>query len=151
MTASNKYFCAVLLASLVSGTILAANASGDRQTGSEAWPQATTTVLPHTESVLGKTLVGASGEVAGRIVDVLVDETGQVRAAIVDCGGFLGIGGRKIAVEWSGLRFGPDDNPNAVAVNLSSENLARAPALKTGQPVTVISAHRPAWHRSARQ
>jgi hypothetical protein len=103
------------------------------------------------ESVLGKTLVGTSGEVAGRIVDVLADETGQVRAALVDYGGFLGIGSRKIAIAWSDLRFGAAGNPNAVAVGLSRENLARAPEVRAGQPVIVISAHRPIWRRSARQ
>jgi hypothetical protein len=151
MTASSKYFCAVLLTSLLSGTLLAANAADDHQTQSEALQPATITVLPHTESVLGKTLVGASGENAGRIVDILADESGQVRAVLVDYGGFLGVGSRKIAVAWSGLRFGSAGDPNAVVVDLSRENLARAPEVKAGQPVIVISAHRPARHRSARQ
>jgi hypothetical protein len=151
MTASNKYFFAVLLALAAGGTILAANASGDLQTKSEALPQAITTVLPHTESVLGKMLVGPSGEQAGRIVDVLADKTGEVQAVLVDYGGFLGIGSRKIAIAWSDLRFGTTGNPNAVAVALSRENLARAPEVKAGQPVIVISANRPAWHRSALQ
>jgi hypothetical protein len=151
MTASNKYFCAVLLAALTGGTLLATNAAGDLQTQSEAIPQAIATTLPRMESVLGKTLIGVSGEPAGRIVDVLVDETGQVRAVLVDFGGFLGIGSRKIAVAWTGLRFGPPGNPHAVAVDLTRENLARAPQVKAGQPVIVISAHRPAWRRSVRQ
>jgi len=151
MTASNRYFYAVLLATLAGGTLLATNAAGDLQMEPEVFPYGTVTVLPHTEGVLGKTLIGASGEPAGRIVDVLADQTGQVRAALVDFGGFLGIGSRKIAVAWSGLRFGPAGNPNAVAVNLTRENLARAPEVKAGQPVIVISGHRPAWHRSARQ
>src|SRR5215472_11359343 len=141
MTASSKCFCAVLLASLVSGPLLASNGADEIRKQSEALPRATTTVLPHTESVLGKTLVGASGENAGRIVDVLADETGQVRAVLVDYGGFLGVGSRKIAVAWSGLRFWPAGNPNAVAVDLSRENLARAPEVKAGQPVIVISGH----------
>ena len=40
----------------------------------------------------------------GRIVDVIVNRSGQVRAAIIDFGGFLGVGSRKVAVEWSALR-----------------------------------------------
>jgi hypothetical protein len=130
---------------------LAANAASELRTEPEAIPPATITILPRTESVLGKTLVGASGEITGRIVDVLADETGQVRAALVDYGGFLGVGSRKIAVAWSDLRFGPTGKPNAVAVDLTRENLARAPAVKAGEPVIVISARRPAWHRAARQ
>ena len=43
----------------------------------------------------------------GRIVDVLVDRSGQVRAAIIDFGGFLGVGSRKIAVDWNALHFPP--------------------------------------------
>jgi hypothetical protein len=151
MTASSKSLRAVLLASLVSGTLLAANASNEFQSQSEALPADTTMVLPHTESVLGKTLIGASGENVGRIVDVLADKTGQVQAVLVDYGGFLGVGSRKIAVAWSALRFGPAGNPDAVAVDLTRENLARAPEVKAGQPVIVISAQRPARHRSVRQ
>ena len=41
----------------------------------------------------------------GRIVDVIVDRSGQVRAAIIDFGGFLGVGSRKIAVDWNALHF----------------------------------------------
>jgi hypothetical protein len=37
----------------------------------------------------------------GRIVDVIVDRSGQVRAAVIDFGGFLGVGSRKIAVDWN--------------------------------------------------
>jgi len=41
----------------------------------------------------------------GRIVDVIVNRDGQVRAAIIDFGGFLGVGNRKIAVDWRALNF----------------------------------------------
>jgi len=55
--------------------------------------------LPHADvsRILGKEVRSASGEAMGRIVDVLVDETGRPRAAVVDFGGFLGVGTRKIA------------------------------------------------------
>lgn len=112
---------------------------------------ASMTVLHRPESVVGKRLVGAAGENAGRIVDVLADETGKVRAAVVDYGGFLGIGIRKIAVAWSDLRFGPSDHPNAVAVDLSSEYLARAPEVRAGQPVIAVTARRQLWQRAAQK
>src|SRR6516165_7475124 len=48
------------------------------------------------ESLLGKSVLSTSGENVGRIVDVLVDRSGQIRAAVVDFGGFLGVGSRKI-------------------------------------------------------
>ena len=42
------------------------------------------------ESILGKTVLSPTGEDMGRIVDVMVDRAGQMRAAIIDFGGFLG-------------------------------------------------------------
>src|SRR5260221_7166387 len=43
----------------------------------------------------------------GMVVDVLVDSDGRPRAAIIDFGGFLGVGSRKIAVDWRLLQFKP--------------------------------------------
>jgi len=51
-------------------------------------------------SILGKSVKGAAGEDMGRVVDILVDADGQPRAAVIDFGGFLGVGSRKIAVDW---------------------------------------------------
>src|SRR5262249_38104481 len=54
-----------------------------------------------TQGVLGRAVRSKTGEDMGRIVEVIVDRTsGQPRAAIIDFGGFLGIGSRKIAMAW---------------------------------------------------
>jgi PRC-barrel domain len=60
----------------------------------------TVTVLDHREvqGILGKEVRGAADENMGRIADVIVDRSGQARAAVIDFGGFLGVGSRKIAV-----------------------------------------------------
>ena len=65
------------------------------------------TVLPHQDiqGVLGKEVRSSADENMGRIVDVLVDQTGHVRAAVIDFGGFLGVGNRKVVVDWTQ----PDD------------------------------------------
>ncbi len=52
------------------------------------------------QGILGKEVRSATGENMGRIVDVVVDRAGQVHAAVIDFGGFLGVGSRKIAVDW---------------------------------------------------
>src|SRR5438128_2636176 len=51
-------------------------------------------------TILGKSVRSNADEDMGRIVDIIVSRDGQVRAAIIDFGGFLGIGTRKIAVDW---------------------------------------------------
>jgi hypothetical protein len=89
------------------------------------------------ESVLGIDALSSAGENMGRIVDIIVDRTGQVRAALIDFGGFLGVGSRKIAVDWRSLHFDPK-KPGDVIVNLTKDQLRVAPVYKTGEPVVVI-------------
>jgi hypothetical protein len=57
-------------------------------------------------SVLGRDVRSLADEDMGHIVDVVVDRAGGPRAAIIDFGGFLGVGSRKIAVDWNALHFG---------------------------------------------
>src|SRR4051794_602882 len=57
------------------------------------------------QSVLGREVRTEADKSMGRIVDVVVDRDGRVRAAVIDFGGFLGVGSRKIAVDWSALHF----------------------------------------------
>ena len=89
------------------------------------------------ESVLGIEALSSTGEDMGRIVDIIVDRDGQVTAAIIDFGGFLGVGSRKIAVDWRSLHFDPK-KAGAVVVNLAKDQLRVAPIYKTGEPVVVI-------------
>ena len=51
----------------------------------------------------------------GRVVDIVVDSAGQVRAAVIDFGGFLGVGSRKIAVDWNALHFPPAGDAQAAS------------------------------------
>ena len=77
----------------------------------------------------------------GRIVDVLVDRAGQVRAAIIDFGGFLGVGSRKIAVDWSALHFvRRRQAATAIALDLTRDQVKAAPEYKEGKPVVVLGA-----------
>jgi hypothetical protein len=129
---------AVLLLSIAAGGIVAANGASVYEAQSPSDAPITHTILRHTKSVLGKELV-VSGRNAGRIIDILTDEAGRVRAVVVDYGGFLGVGSRKIAVAWSDLRFDPDGSKAEVMTDLSPERLGMAPEVKTGQPVVVVS------------
>jgi hypothetical protein len=103
----------------------------------------TVTVLDHREvkGVLGKDVRSAADENMGRIVDVLVDRSGQVMAAVIDFGGFLGVGSRKIAVAWNALRFPPADSKNRqIALELTRDQVRAAPEYKEDKPVVVLGA-----------
>jgi PRC-barrel domain len=106
-------------------------------------PPAATTVLPthEVQTILGREVLSANGENMGRIVDVLVDRSGEVRAAIIDFGGFLGVGSRKIAVEWSALHFPPPAQADAkISLELTRDQVKAAPEYQDGKPVVVLGA-----------
>lgn len=77
--------------------------------------------------ILGKKVIGAAGEDVGMVVDVLVDTTGKPRAAVVDFGGFLGVGMRKIAVDWTFLQFRPGDRNAPVLLDVTADAIRAAP------------------------
>jgi hypothetical protein len=90
------------------------------------------------DGILGKSVRSIAGEDMGRIVDVLVDRAGQARAAVIDFGGFLGVGSRKIAVDWSALRFPATGKPDRVTVELIRDQVRLAPEYKRGEPIVVL-------------
>jgi len=77
----------------------------------------------------------------GRIVDVIVDRSGTVRAAVIDFGGFLGVGSRKIVVDWLALRFGAIANKSdSISLELTKDQVSAAPEYKEDAPVIVLGA-----------
>lgn len=106
-------------------------------------PQPAVTILGsrQAQSVLGKEVRSAANEDMGRIVDVVVDNAGQVRAAVIDFGGFLGVGSRKIAVDWNALHFPPGgDKQDVVSLELTRDQVKAAPEYKDKQSVIVLGA-----------
>jgi PRC-barrel domain len=91
------------------------------------------------QGILGKEVRSAADEDMGRIVDVIVDGEGRARAAIIDFGGFLGVGSRKIAVDWKALHFVPSaSRPNGVVLELTRDQVKPAPEYKEGKPIVVL-------------
>ena len=60
--------------------------------------------------MLGTDVRTKSGEKVGDIRDIVVDDRGTIRLAIVSTGGFLGVGDRLHAVPWDLLAPGPKDD-----------------------------------------
>jgi len=106
-----------------------------------ATPEVTILNKHEVEGVLGREVRSATDENMGRIVDVLVDRNGEVRAAIIDFGGFLGVGSRKIAVEWNALHFPQPGKPGArIALELTRDQVKAAPEYQEGKLVVVLGA-----------
>src|SRR5271168_213150 len=91
--------------------------------------------------VLGRDVRSPTNEDMGNIVDVIVDRTGTVRAAVIDFGGFLGVGSRKIVVDWNALHFGRvADKSDSITLELTKAQVAAAPEYKEDAPVVVLGA-----------
>lgn len=106
-----------------------------------AVPEITVLNKHEVEGILGREVRSATDEDMGRIVDVLVDRAGQVRAAIIDFGGFLGVGSRKIAVDWNALHFPPPGKAGArIALELTRDQVKSAPEYREDKPVVVLGA-----------
>jgi hypothetical protein len=124
------------LAATISPEIRLAQAIGS--VGSNAPTQ-----LKDVKSVLGIEVRTSSERNVGRIVDLLFDPNGVVEAAVVEFGGFLGIGVRKIAVEWSALRFQTAENKLVAILDIPRDQLRSAPEYKPGQPAAIMKTDRP--------
>jgi hypothetical protein len=90
------------------------------------------------EGVLGQEVRSSADENMGRIVDVVVDRAGHVRAAVIDFGGFLGVGNRRIAVDWNALSFlPPGHKAGPVTLELTRDHVKAAPEYQEGKAVVV--------------
>jgi hypothetical protein len=109
----------------------------------EPAPPPSVTVIGAREAhgVLGRDVRSPMDEDMGHIVDVIVDRAGVVRAAVIDFGGFLGVGSRKIVVDWSALHFGRvADKSDSITLELTKEQVNAAPEYKEDKPIVVLGA-----------
>jgi PRC-barrel domain len=116
-------------------------APGDAAPAPNAAQEPTVTILDRhdVQGVLGKEVRTAANENMGRIVDVIVDRSGQIKAAVIDFGGFLGVGSRKIAVAWNALRFpGDAKQGDRISLEMTRDQVRAAPEFKEDKPVVVL-------------
>jgi PRC-barrel domain len=92
-------------------------------------------------AILGHKVADPNGKDIGQLVDVLVGEDSQPQAAVIDFGGFMGVGSRKIAVQWSALHFSPGDAKHPITLDLTPDQIKAAPEYKdVAKPAPVVVA-----------
>src|SRR3569623_785159 len=68
----------------------------------------------------------------GNITDLVLGENGQVAAVVVGVGGFLGLGEKQVAVDFTSLQFVvADDNTERYVLQTTKDELTNAPDFKT--------------------
>ena len=92
------------------------------------------------EGILGKSVRSNAGEDMGQIIDVIVKRNGQVRAAVIDFGGFLGVGSRKIAVDWRGTELSAQQRGRSCHSEPHARPSQVGPRISTGRTLVVLGA-----------
>ncbi len=95
-----------------------------------------TTTLNHaiisSDRVEGTSVYNESGEKLGSIDDLMIDKvSGEVRFAVLEFGGFLGMGTERYPLPWSALKY--DMTKEGYVVRISKEQLKGAPHYPDGE------------------
>ena len=79
------------------------------------------------EKIIGSKVINVKGEALGKIEDLVVDiDTGRILYAVLESGGFLGIGDKLFPVPWESLAALPSEG--IFFLNQSKEQMEKAPA-----------------------
>ncbi|MDP1585648.1 MAG: PRC-barrel domain-containing protein [Bradyrhizobium sp.] len=101
------------------------------QTAAGGFLQAQTAQEWRGSNLIGASVYGPDNNSIGSINDVIVGSDGNVRAAVIGVGGFLGIGQKDVAVPFSDLNVTRRDNSDAIDrinVSYTKEQLEQAPS-----------------------
>jgi sporulation protein YlmC with PRC-barrel domain len=84
-----------------------------------------------TAEVIGRAVVDNCTEKLGKIEDLVLDKnSGEVRYAVLSCGGFLKMGSEFYAIPWKKLDYCPE--AKAFRMTIAKEVLKTAPGFNKG-------------------
>lgn len=84
--------------------------------------------------VVGMAVYNRANERIGDINDLILGPDGKVMSAVIGVGGFLGIGEKLVAIDFSELQLNRDaDGTMRATVNSTKESLESAPEFKYAQ------------------
>jgi sporulation protein YlmC with PRC-barrel domain len=86
--------------------------------------------------LIGTRVVSANNESIGDINDVILDRNGQIMAAVVGVGGFLGIGEKDVAVPFKSLEFMSSQQAQAMDSSNSGASGTSGNVTTTGSTAT---------------
>ncbi len=78
--------------------------------------------------VVGLNVYNDNNESVGSINDLLTDKSGNIKAAVISVGGFLGVGTHLVAIPFDKIKFVNEPVP--------STGMASAPSSSTGKPMS---------------
>lgn len=85
-------------------------------------------------NLIGARVVSAGGESIGKVMNLILNDDGRVEAVVIRVGGFLGFGGKNVAVTYDSLNIARNEKGDAVdhiAVAATRDDLRRAAEFKS--------------------
>ena len=95
------------------------------------------------ENVVGSGVYNMQNERIGDVNNLLIDQSGTVRAVVVGVGGFLGIGERNVAIPFNEVKFMHRDEYDRIVGRASATTTTTAPpatTTTTAPPATTTTA-----------
>ena len=101
--------------------------------------------------VVGLSVYNDNNEKIGSVNDLLMDESGNIKAAVIGVGGFLGMGEHLVAVSFDKIKFSDKSTSSATSSNTNSNTNppgANRPAstTTTGSASTSSSSRSSKWY-----
>ena len=81
------------------------------------------------DDLIGKTVVGPDGDEIAEVEDLLIGPDDKVQHVLVDVGGFLGIGGKTVALSIEDLQVAQGSGEELVT-NMTEDEISALPALE---------------------
>ena len=81
-------------------------------------------------ALIGAKVHNANNDTVGSVEDIYIDNKGAIQAVVVSVGGFLGMGTKDVAVNWSELTYGHDGKSLKLTTTWTKDSLKAMPDYK---------------------
>lgn len=78
--------------------------------------------------LIGTELKTSADESVGKINDLIIDQDGKVAAVVVNVGGYLGMGEKHVAIDWSAVKKSGNPDNRDLRVDMTADDLQSAPS-----------------------
>lgn len=93
------------------------------------------------DHLLGKNVYGQDNEKVGEVEDIILDSSGQAKQLVISSGGFLGIGEKQIAVDYSQAKW--DQQQDRIQLSgMSRDQVKDMPEFEYSDTTTSLNRNR---------
>src|SRR5690349_5692726 len=138
----------------VAGSLLLASSAFAAEDAATKMPAPATSVATNSSfhgdwrasKVVGLNVYNEKNENVGSINDLLMDKSGNIKAAVISVGGFLGMGSRLIALPLDKVKFSETPVPSTTTSNAAPPAGSNRPASTTTGSTATTTAKTNPWY-----